>query len=80
MALSFGVAAGTRGSAAETPPDFTAKPAAKAEGDAVCLAFAVSMPTDVTVDILDKDGRIVGEYKATGFVPLCYEEFLRRGC
>ncbi len=28
---------------------------------------------------LDKEGRILGEFKPTGYVPLCYEDFVKRG-
>ena len=28
---------------------------------------------------LDQEGRVLGEYRPTGYVPLCFEDFVKRG-
>ena len=61
MAVSFlGFLPAARcGEDAGKPPAFAAKPAVKAEGDKVQIEFAVDGATDVAVEIIDDQGRVL---------------------
>ena len=71
-------AAAPAGEEAGKPPAFAAKPAAKAEGDQVRIEFAAEKATDVAVEILDGQGKVV-RHLAAGLLGPDAPEPLEKG-